>query len=74
MIENKQEIWGLYGMLLDDFMDKSFTAKQIALHTNIHKKHINRIFHQLIKVKALEIDTISDFGTKSYKLCNDFFT
>lgn len=70
--ENKQEIWELYGELLDFYSDACFSAKQVAYETGYSKKMVNKILHRLIQFKAVRIVGVDTWGVKIYSLNEEF--
>ncbi|HID92166.1 TPA: hypothetical protein EYP45_03545 [Candidatus Peregrinibacteria bacterium] len=70
--ENRQEIWELYGELLDFYSDACFSAKQVAYETGYSKKIVNKILHRLIQFKAVSLVGLDAWSVKIYRLNEEF--
>lgn len=71
-LEDKQQIWELYGYLADYYFDQIFSAEQVAYDTNTPKKLVNKILHRLIHHKAVTCVGTDNWGVKSYRINDDF--
>jgi len=70
--EHGQQIWEIYGELLDFYSDFSFTAQQVAYETGYSKKLINKALHRLVQHQAVQLVKTDQWGVKIYRLNDNF--
>lgn len=66
------QTWDIYALLLDDFPNQWFTAKQVVAVSSYNKKTVNRALHRLVHYKALHRRGDDPIRSKQYALNNHF--
>ncbi len=72
--QERAQMWELFALLLDFDFTQTFTAKELAKHTEFTKSELNKLLFRLHLQKAVLMHSKTPNGATIYKLNRAFLT